>query len=444
MTQTPISTLTWSAPRQEATDFAPEDPLAIDHLQQQLGNLLWPGFTTRTSRAFYYVMVCYGLRVIEDLLLHHHLAPTDDNRRTWFERWEKLWALAICASYDGTIDAADAMRGRNGVLRAWRSRAGRLPLDYQLISRQMELGAMGAYRTSLVEHGLLAAGALRPTPIGADLATAIWGEDDAREELDAYVRECLAPGRTEALDRVGRTTLKSFGLHCRLSIIRQRPALQARMRELLVEGHPPPVSLRVVPEMARLLVAATRADAPGPRAFLGGIVASTWGTPSDEVARNARVALIFGDLASALRACFDRAYRAVLEGGCQASVQDAARAALPDLDTVDHLATCLSAWRATPEAAQILRNEVHGHPFCAAATALDPSQPVEFLEHLLLLHRQVQIARGKSGAWLTRSGDRVLLEATSYRSWSLDGRHWVISYKLATMTELLRDMGYIA
>ena len=111
----PDVSLTWSTPRLEAGDFAPEDPLAIDHLQQQLGNLLWPGFTSRTSRAFYYVMVCYGLRAIDDLLHHHGQPPTDDNRRAWFERWEKLWALAICTSYDGSIDPVDAMRGRNGV-----------------------------------------------------------------------------------------------------------------------------------------------------------------------------------------------------------------------------------------------------------------------------------------------------------------------------------------
>lgn len=88
MRHTSLSTLAWSAPRLAGSDFTPEDPLAIDHLQQQVGNRLWPGFTTRTSRAFYFVMVCYGVRMVDELLPVHGLAPTDENRRRLFERWE--------------------------------------------------------------------------------------------------------------------------------------------------------------------------------------------------------------------------------------------------------------------------------------------------------------------------------------------------------------------
>jgi hypothetical protein len=91
----------------------------------------------------------------------------------------------------------------------------------------------------------------------------------------------------------------------------------------------------------------------------------------------------------------------------------------------------------------MVREEAHGGAFAAAAAKLDPTRPNDFLVHLLDLHRQVQVARGKSGAWLALDGDRVLLEAGNYRSWSLDGRVWVVGYKVGTMTELLHDLGRV-
>jgi hypothetical protein len=245
----------------------------------------------------------------------------------------------------------------------------------------------------------------------------------------------------DTIERYGRTTLRSLGYRCRLSVVRGRSDLQKRLAGLLIDDHPPPISLRVLPEMARWLVAARASGVREPRPFLDGIASEKWGASSPEVASNARVAVVFGDLASAMRAAFDRAYRAVLDGGYQAPVDEVARASLLDADAARHIAACLSAWRDTPDAARTLRDEVHGGPFAAAVAALDPSRPREFLLHLMSLHRQVQLARGKSGAWLTMDGNRVLMEAGNYRSWSLDGRKWVVSYKQGPMMELLTDLG---
>jgi len=435
-----LSKLAWSAPRIEEGDFAPEDPLAIDHLHQQIGNRLWPGFTTRTGRAFYYVMVCYGLRLVEQLLQQHGVPANDDNRRAWFERWERLWALAICEYYKGEIPTSDSIRGKNGVVRAWRTRPGRL--DYPLISRQLELGALGAYRSSLVEHGLLSRDTLRPTPIGAELADLMWPSDSARNELDAYARESLKPGQDVVPFEYGRISLRYFGARCRLSVIRERPELQARLMKVLLEGHPPPMDLRVLPEMSQLMIKAWLKGTPDARAFLHSI--ATCGGASEDVVLNARVALVFGDLASVLRACFDRSYQAVLESGYNVSEAEAARAALPDAASVEYVEKCLARWRDTAAAAQCVRLEAHGAAFANMAATLDPRKPVEFLTHMLAMHRRVQATRGKSGAWLVLEGGQVLMEASGYRSWSLDGKRWIVSFKHATMIELLRDLGRIS
>ena len=435
--------LSWTSPRLESGDFSPEDPLAIDHLQQQISNILWPGFTTRTNRAFYYVMICYGLRIIDDLMPKHGVTATDDNRRTWFERWEKLWALAICASFDGAIPSTDAMRGKRGVTRAWQS-TDRLFLGYPLISRQLELGAMGAYRSSLVQHRLLSPNALLPTPIGAELGDQMWAKGESGDKFDDYIGECLKPDTTRAPERYGKTTLKSLGQRCRLSIVRHRADLQDYLCRVLIDGHPPPAQLRVLPEMSRHLASARKDQIDQPRAFLLGVISGRWGKPSDEVLSNARVALAFGDLASALRACFDRAYQAVLQGGYQASLATTAAACLGETDAIDHVSRCLGAWRDTENAASVVRAEAHGPAFAVAAAKLDVSHPQEFLMHLLELHKEVQVARGKSRSWLSLDGDRILLEASNYTSWSLDGRDWVVNFKFWSMSELLRDVGMVA
>lgn len=440
MSMTNLSELAWSAPRIEVGDFAPEDPLAIDHLHQQIGNRLWPGFTTRTGRAFYYVMVCYGLRLVEQLLREHGIPANNDNRRAWFERWERLWALAICDSYKGNIPTSDSIRGKNGVVRAWS--VGRHRLDYSLLSRQLELGALGAYRSSLVDHGLLTRDTLRPTPIGAELAELMWSNDPGKQELEAYARACLKPGQDDVPEHHGRISLRSFGARCRLSVIRERPEVREKLAAVLLDSHPPPMDLRVLPEMSRLMVRACKDGAPQSRAFLQSVATS--GEASADVAVNARVALVFGDLASALRACFDRTYQAVLDGGYRASVGEAARAALPDAESTEYVQTCLAAWRNTAIAAQRVRLEAHGAAFANTAATLDAGRPVEFLANLLALHRRVQATRGKSGAWLTLEGGQVLMEAGGYRSWSLDGRNWVVSFKHATMIQLLRDLGRVA
>ena len=46
----------------------------------------------------YCVMVCYGLWISEAAAERYGLAPSDDTIRTLYQRWERLWAMAVCAS----------------------------------------------------------------------------------------------------------------------------------------------------------------------------------------------------------------------------------------------------------------------------------------------------------------------------------------------------------
>ncbi|MGB1016414.1 MAG: hypothetical protein ACPG4T_19910, partial [Nannocystaceae bacterium] len=147
----------WSAPLDVDTDFNADDPLALDYLGQQVGLWLFPGLTTRTTRAQYYAMVLKGLALVETACKRYQLGYDDRTRVRLFERWERFWALASMESRGGQLERSDpdSMRGVRGVKRTWLRGKKPLPLDFRLISRQSQLGGLGAYLSSLRAHQLV-------------------------------------------------------------------------------------------------------------------------------------------------------------------------------------------------------------------------------------------------------------------------------------------------
>ena len=55
--------LSWTKYAPLENESSVTDPLAFDYFAQLLGNIVLPSFTTRTSRARYYSMVCYGIYI---------------------------------------------------------------------------------------------------------------------------------------------------------------------------------------------------------------------------------------------------------------------------------------------------------------------------------------------------------------------------------------------
>jgi hypothetical protein len=125
--------LFWSAPLEFDSDFTAEDPLALDYLGQQVGNWLFRGFTTRTSRAQYYAVVLYGLH-LADVAIQAYGYPADDKTRTQlFERWERFWSLATLESRGGVLQRGDqnAMDRLRGIdIRSSRLRGGGQNIDF--------------------------------------------------------------------------------------------------------------------------------------------------------------------------------------------------------------------------------------------------------------------------------------------------------------------------
>jgi hypothetical protein len=435
--------LYWTAPRLPSGDFSPEDPLALDYIGQQVGNWIWPGFTSRTGRAGYYMMVCYGLKKVDELLGRHGLARTDDNRRVWFERFERIWALAICAHYGGHIPKHEAMRGKNGVTRMWRTHRGdTYPIAYTLISRQLELAGLGAYLTSLRAHGLVAKETLKPTPIGAQLAARMWSDDGHLDgELESFVDHLLEPGLERAPTRHGRQTLASLGRRCRLGRITERPELRSKLDEhLFGERRRRPKALAVLPEMARGHAAAWAEGVRDMEGLFTGLRDHRWGRSSKALVHNARAGIALARTATVLRVAFDRIYRNLVEP-YELTVGRAVSAVSGD-DLQDAWAGARAAWDASPTiSARLVDLPVHGPAFVRAVRRAGAGTPAKLVEATLGLHDEVERNRGRSESWIARSPDRLVLQRTGWRSWHDDPHRWVLSYKHGTMSSLLMDLG---
>ena len=76
-----------------------QDPLAFDYFAQTLGNVILPAFTSRTSRARYYSMVCYEIYITHKYLESIKAPITEESIKKEFVLYEKYWACAIAGWY---------------------------------------------------------------------------------------------------------------------------------------------------------------------------------------------------------------------------------------------------------------------------------------------------------------------------------------------------------
>ena len=99
--------LSWTkyAPLEDETSVL--DPLAFDYFAQILGNVVLPSFTTRTSRARYYSMVCYGIYISRKYLQLEGKPYYEKDILEIFKLYEKYWARAVVENYQGNLFERD-------------------------------------------------------------------------------------------------------------------------------------------------------------------------------------------------------------------------------------------------------------------------------------------------------------------------------------------------
>lgn len=438
--------LFWTEPVPFNSDFTLEDPLALDYLGQQVGLWLLPGFTTRTSRAQYYAVVLYGLHIVQRAIEKYGLTGDDEVRTRLFERWERCWALATMESRRGEIYPGDpdAMRGVRGARRAWCPGKKSLPLDFELISRQSELGGLGAYLSSLRYHQLVGPGSLRLTPLAHEIVDAFWSEKGVRSMVAMYEEYILAGMKPDAKlwdrkDTSGRLTLEGIGRRSRLTSIRDegRSVQRERLWSVLFAQTRDASTL----QLAQCLIAANADGVQDSEPLLDGMAQGRWGTLDAEVRQRVELGLTFGRFARVLLDCFNRAYQRVEEDGWNSDFSAVAKASFlgENDEELLHLARSLID---SVQASRIDSLTFHGPGFMTLARSMSEGTVVNKLERLLRFHGQVQQTRRGAAPWLKQEGNKLTMQLPGYT-----GHHTLSAFpslKLNTVRQLLQDLGRIA
>lgn len=432
-----------AAPPPLDSEFQVEDPLAFDYLAQQAGYWLFRGFTTRTTRAQYYAVVLYGLHLVGTAIARYGYSDDDDVRRKLYERWERFWGLASLEFGKGDLEAGleDAMRGVRGVRRAWTGGDRPLPLDFRMISRQIELGALGAYVTSLRDYGLVYPGTLRPTPAAAEILAAFWGEPDDNSRTHLYEEYALAAldlGRRTIERQRSHITLGRVGRQSRLSVLaaEQRTRQRDRLWQVLFERSTDGSTLAI----SRAIIAADRAKVSDPEEVLAGIVAGRWGEVGESVRECCEAVLRFGRVARTLLSAFVDAYGHVEGVGWSAELAATAAAAFPER-RMSQLREELSALALTSAAPRFRRLEFHGPAFARMLEELSACDAATALSALLRYQRAAQRTRRWGDGWLREDGPAITLHVHGWTG--ADSVPSFPAFKIFAARRLLRDLGRI-
>jgi hypothetical protein len=433
----------WTAPVSDGSELATEDPLALDYVAQQVGLLLLPTLTTRSTRAQAYAMVVYGLALAERAIAYYGYAATDEVRRELFERWERFWALATFEHRSGQLPRGDwdTMRGVRGARAAWRPGNGPLPLDFQLMSRQQELGNLGAYLAPLRRSGLVIDGTLRPSPAALEIIDAFWDEPEENRHRSRYEDYALLALKREP-PRIERTnsnlTLGRVGERSRLTslVARHRTAQQQRLHEALFERARDPHTLRV----SRIVEAATKAGAGEPRDVLDGAIAGHFGEVDERLRDLLLTARRFGDVMQALIGAFDRVYASLDHAGWVAPRERIADAAFGAGELPPLREACAQLLDA-PCTGEIRRFPAHGAACLRLVEDLHDADPGAALDMLLAYHGGVQRDRRRGEGWIRSEAGKLVLVVTSYTARPDAPRY--PSFKLDVVRSLLVDMGRV-
>lgn len=432
----PSKSLFWTASVSDGGEMSTDDPLGLEYIAQQVGLMLLPTFTTRSSRAQAYAMVLYGLRLAERAVGHFDLPNTDEMRRSLFERWERFWALATLESVGGKLPRGDwnTMRGVRGAKAAWFEGNAPLPLDFSLISRQQELGNLGAYLAPLRRAGLVHAGGLAPSLHAAEVVDGFWGEPSSRtgtyEDLALYV---LDP----KVSKVERADLKKAGKRSRLTAIWERPEQAARLYSLLFSNAKDDTTYPTS-ELVRL---ASEAGIETSRDVIEAALGARLGVLSDRLRSLLSTALRYGDFMAQLLASFDRAYVALTSAGF-AMDHGPLSAATFEGESLPILARAAAELLAAPCVNEIGDLPAHGRACLRLASDLQSASPSSALELVLTYHHKVQRERSRGTGWISHQEGKHMLLVTTYTPRANHLRF--PSYKLDVVRTLLTDLGKIA
>jgi len=441
----PERSLFWTAPVTDTGEMTTEDPLGLDYVAQQVGLLMLPTLTTRSTRAQAYAMVLYGLSLAEKAVDRFGYPNNDETKRQLFERWERFWALATLEYRGGNLPRGDwdNMRGVRGAKAAWKTGDGPLPLDFPLISRQQELGNLGAYLAPLRRAGLVADGSLKPTPGADKIVNNFWDEHGGNRHLGRYEEYAFA-----ALDlnqkKIARKhdngiTLRRIGERSRLlSLVELRRKEQQQRLYSALFGNTQDGTTHAI---ASFVEAASKGGVREPRNMLTHTIEDQSAYMSSALRDLLITARAFGDYMQQLAGAFDRVYTTVEQGGRIASSDEVAAIAFGS-DALANLRIASSNLLETPNVGEIRHFPMHGAACLRLSEDLrDVNAASTALELLLGYHATVQRDRRRAKGWLREEAGKLLLTVSSYTA-NPDTPRFP-SFKLDVVRTLLTDTGQL-
>jgi hypothetical protein len=439
----PARSFVWTAPVSETGEMASEDPLGLDYVAQQVGLLLLPTLTTRSTRAQAYAMVLYGLELANRAIQRHEYENTEEKRRELFERWERFWALATLEYRGGALPRGDwdTMRGVRGAKMAWKPGDSRLPLDFALISRQQELGNLGAYLAPLRRSGLVRAGDVCPTPAALEILESFWDEPSEnrhRGRYEEYALAALEPDRSRIDRKYNNLTLGRVGQRSRLTslVALQRTEQQRRLYTALFERARDTTTYPI----ANIVESASKLNVTAARDVLDGAIAGRFGSIGPELKDLLVTARAYGDFMSELVGAFDRVYQRIEQGGLVVPRADVASDAFGS-PARSVLKKAAAAILDAPSAVDIRRFPMHGAACLRLAEDLRNANDSDALDLLLDYHALVQRDRRRGAGWIREEGEKLVLSVTSYTA-RPDSQRFP-SFKLDAVRTLLTDVGRI-
>lgn len=415
------------------------DPIALDYMAQQLGYLPLPNFTTRTSRARYYSMVCYGLAICEEYINRHRLIFNDKTVMRLFELYEKYWAYAVVASYKGEMKERDphesGLRGKRGALRAYNSTTKTLGEGYKLLSRQLELGGLGAYRSSLERFGLIKNYSLSLTMLGRELAEKFLpvGKNMGTQYQDMIIDSMY---QERILDKNGRATIQNFGEYACLDYyqhINNDDGERELLRQIIIESDPATYATAMLALPLQGLWGESMLD------FFEA-VANTH--PSDQSLANARdcfqTIYHFERLSTGLNTAFCTMVQSAFEQGDRITMHELESEIMPILSSI--IDGALARQLIESPKYHEMTDYYYGTEYLTLISLLSTDISCgQFIRALLKLHQQVESKRG-SGFWAEIEGDSIIVySGYEYAQTNMNRQH---SYKVDNLFSLIADVGW--
>jgi hypothetical protein len=432
----------WYAAHPRHARFKNQDALGLLHLEERIADWFWPGFSSRTTRVGYYVVVLYGLSLADRAAEMYGLPRDDDTRRLLFSRFERLWGVSLWVAGQGVVAPQDEFLGQDGVTAVCQERGQARPIDF-LHLQQGEVGALAAYLPSLRVHQLVAPDRLRLTPLGWDIAQWMWDEPQSdRAGWDDFVLKALDPRQSTIPPRVGRIDLKALGDRARLSRFSGRSDLLALLWRRLFADRPPPAALAVLPSMAENLRGFHAAGITAPREILD-VLARGKGIKGGGLQHAAQVAVCISDLGGAMLRIFDRVHQTLLREGYVADWSDCVQAAVTR-DLVECLNAQMAQYRGLSCNEEIEALSACGSVFGQVMRRFNTQNPYNTFESILHLHMGSNRALSQGEGWIARVGERVYLRQASTEYGSNELLRWQPTFRMAVMGKLLAELGQLS